>query len=210
LAIIIKSLRKTSVRDQPAIYEALMTSTERQLHKLFHIVDRVLESAWVTDAPLRMKQHEMNSLVRQIAGDFPTEAHSLVMKIPHDPVWIQTDEYVLASIIHNILDNATKYSDAGTQIEVKTCVEKGQYVIAIKDDGKGIAAAEQMKIFGKFYRVTEKNLHTVKGIGLGLYLCKVNTKKLNGSLSVLSEPLKGSTFTIRLTLDEKPDTHSGR
>lgn len=200
LAIIIKSLRKASVAEQPAVINELMTSMERQHGKLCHIVDRVLESAWVTDAPLRIKPHEMNSLVRQVTADFPMENHPLVLDIALNPVWINMDEYVLASIIHNILDNAVKYSDAGTQVEVKTWQEKGQYVIAIKDRGKGIAVSEQLKVFDKFYRVAEKNLHTVKGIGLGLYLCMVNAKRLNGSLSVESELLKGSTFTIRFAL----------
>jgi two-component system, OmpR family, phosphate regulon sensor histidine kinase PhoR len=200
LSIIIKSLRKTFVREQPAMYDELMISLERQQSKLSHIVDRVLESAWATDVPLRMKQHEMNSLVRQIATNFPMETHSLMMDIPNGAVLIGTDEYVLTSIIYNMLDNAVKYSNTGTQVEVKTYVKKDQYLIAIKDHGKGIAVSEQSKIFGKFYRVTESNLHSVKGIGLGLYLCQVNTKRLNGSLSVESEPMKGSTFIMRLPL----------
>lgn len=201
LGIIVKSLRKKSVREQPAIYEDMMISLERQHHKLTHIVDRVLESARVTDAPLHLKEYEMNSLVRQIATDFPMGTHSLVLSIPHVPVWISTDEYVLTSIVHNILDNAIKYSASGAPVEIKTCVEEEQYVIAIQDHGLGIAVSEQMKIFAKFYRVTEKDLHTVKGLGLGLYLCQVNTKRLNGSLSVKSEPLKGSTFTIRIPIE---------
>ena len=61
--------------------------------------------------------------------------------------------------------------------------------------------AATLHIFDKFYRVTEKNLHTVKGLGLGLYLCQVNTKRLGGSLSVKSEPLKGSTFTLRIPIE---------
>lgn len=199
LAIIIKSLRKNSVREQPAMYEELMVSLERQQHKLSHIVDRVLESAWTTDAPRRIERYEMNSLVRKIVTDFPMETHSLILNIPHDPIWINTDEYTLTGIIHNLLDNAVKYSDAGKQVEVKSYAEKDRYMIAIRDQGKGIARSEQTKIFGKFYRVAEKNLHTVKGMGLGLYLCQVNAKRLNGSLSIESEPLKGSTFTISLT-----------
>lgn len=200
LSIIIKTLRKVSIREQPSLYNELLISLERQQSKLSHIVDRVLESAWATDVPLRMKQHEMNSLMRQIATDFPMETHSLVLDIPQDAVLIDTDEYLLTSSIHNMLDNAVKYSKPGTPVEVKTYVKKDQYVIAIKDYGKGINGSEQSKIFGKFYRVSERNLHSVKGIGLGLYLCKVKMKRLNGSLSVESEPMKGSTFKIYLPL----------
>lgn len=199
LAIIIKTLRKTISHERFEVHHDLITSLERQHHKLLHIVDRVLESAWVADAPLQMKACEMNSLVRQTATDFPMETHSLKLNIPQDEVWMNTDEYVLTSIIHNLLDNGAKYSDAGTQLVVQTRLDKDCYLITIQDHGKGIARSEHEKIFSKFYRIAEKDLHTVKGVGLGLYLCMIHTKRLNGTLSVASEPSKGSTFTLSFT-----------
>lgn len=201
LGIIIKSLRNPMVYERPAMLEELISTLERQQQKLSRTVERVSESAWITTAPLRMNQYEANSLVKQLVADFPMDAHILVLDIGHDkPVWMNTDEYILGNILYNILDNAAKYSPEESRIEVKTRVDENRFIISVTDHGKGIAASEQSMIFNKFYRVGERNLHHVKGMGLGLYLCQLYAGRLNGSLSVKSKLSKGSTFTLQLPI----------
>jgi signal transduction histidine kinase len=77
------------------------------------------------------------------------------------------------------------------------------YVISIKDEGIGIAKSNFKSIFEKFYRVTEdKNIHTNKGLGLGLYLSSKNINELGGVINLESEIGKGSTFFIKIPVNE--------
>lgn len=104
-------------------------------------------------------------------------------------------------VIKNILENAIKYVlDAPPQIEIQT-ENKGKYiVISVKDNGIGMTQLQQKKIFNKLYRVQFGNIHNVKGFGLGLYIAKAIIKSHNGKITVESEPNKGSTFKIYLSI----------
>ena len=75
------------------------------------------------------------------------------------------------------------------------------HVIAISDNGIGISKKNKKLIFGKFYRVSEKNKHTYKGLGLGLYYCNQIVKAHHGTLDVESKVKEGSTFYIKIPLD---------
>ncbi len=94
----------------------------------------------------------------------------------------------------NLLSNAIKYSPNGGMIEV-ALVSRGDTVeVSVTDQGPGIAAEHQSRIFDRFYRV-ENNTHTIKGTGLGLHLVKTAVEKHHGGgVFVKSEPGRGSTF----------------
>ncbi|MDE5711302.1 MAG: sensor histidine kinase, partial [Bacteroides sp.] len=104
-------------------------------------------------------------------------------------------------ILSNLIDNAIKYSpeEADIEIHCRTIGEgkkEAQTEISVRDHGIGIAPDRQKHIFDKFYRVPTGNLHNVKGYGLGLFYAKSMTEKHGGTLSVKSEPGRGSTFSI--------------
>jgi len=74
------------------------------------------------------------------------------------------------------------------------------YRIDIIDSGQGIAKEYQKRLFEKFYRGSEKNQHTVKGLGLGLYLSRKELRSIGGNLELTSSNDTGSRFTIYLLL----------
>ena len=115
---------------------------------------------------------------------------------------LTADRTHFSNIISNLIDNAIKYSPEAADVNIRcrqtASAGQGEFVeIAISDRGTGIAPEKQSHIFDKFYRVPTGNLHNVKGYGLGLFYVKTMTEKHGGSVTVKSEPGKGSTFTLR-------------
>lgn len=110
------------------------------------------------------------------------------------------DSTHLSDIIRNLLDNAIKYSPDVPDITIET-KNDGKYIyIAVKDKGRGMTREQASMVFERFYRVPTGNRHDVKGFGLGLSYVKAMVEAHEGTISVDSEPQKGSTFTLTLPL----------
>jgi two-component system phosphate regulon sensor histidine kinase PhoR len=109
-----------------------------------------------------------------------------------------TDKTHFSNVIYNLLDNANKYSPDKPEITVITVSKTNGVVISVEDKGIGMTRAVQGKIFERFYRQTSGNIHNVKGFGLGLSYAKAVVEANRGSISVQSEPGKGSKFDLFL------------
>jgi signal transduction histidine kinase len=104
-------------------------------------------------------------------------------------------------MLSNLIDNAVKYTDtAEVQITVKALEKKNETIVSVTDKGVGISESNQKQVFDKFYRVPQGNLHNVKGYGLGLYYIKDIMARQGGSVSLESQPGKGSTFTLHFII----------
>jgi PAS domain S-box-containing protein len=108
------------------------------------------------------------------------------------------DEDKLRQVLVNLVDNAVKYSPDGGRIEIRLRGDDGYCLIDVADEGLGIPADEHERIFEKFYRLDPQQTHGVGGSGLGLYICRELVERMNGRLTVESEPGRGSTFTVEL------------
>ena len=115
------------------------------------------------------------------------------------PYLIRAEKFHLENVIENLLENAKKYADDPV-IALKTYIKRNKLFIAVSDNGQGIAKEDQKKIFRKYYRVKNGNIHKVKGYGLGLAYVQKIVKMHRGTISVDSEPGKGTTFTIALKM----------
>lgn len=112
----------------------------------------------------------------------------------NDQIW--GDPTHISNMIHNLLDNANKYSPEKPEIVVKTRNISQGIEIEISDNGIGISKEQRKLIFDKFYRVHTGNLHDVKGFGLGLSYVKAMVTAHKGYVDVKSEIGKGSSFTL--------------
>jgi len=109
---------------------------------------------------------------------------------------VQGDVGTLVQALVNLLNNAVKYSRSGTTVRVTATEEQGQVAIAVADAGIGIAAEDLPRVFEDFYRAASAAGEA--GCGLGLPLSRRIIEAHGGTISVTSEPGKGSTFVIRL------------
>lgn len=107
---------------------------------------------------------------------------------------VRGDPVRLHQVLANLIDNAVKYSPAGSTVEVRASAESGQARVEVVDAGAGIAAEDQEVIFEKFGRATG----TTAGSGLGLYIARAIAEAHDGALEVSSAVGEGSTFTLRL------------
>lgn len=115
---------------------------------------------------------------------------------------ILADEEAVAEALHNLIDNAVKYSGERKRIRITTAAAEASMRISVEDHGIGIAQEHHKKIFEKFYRVSQGLVHTAKGSGLGLALVHHIVQAHHGTITIHSEPGKGSTFTISLPLTQ--------
>ena len=116
---------------------------------------------------------------------------------------VVTDPERLRRILENLVDNAVKYTPGGGQVQITTLPgPAGSARVEIADNGPGIAPEHQARIFERFYRVDKARSRELGGTGLGLSIVRHLAEGMGASVSVESEPGKGSKFTV--TLPGKP------
>ena len=109
---------------------------------------------------------------------------------------MSADRLAIHHCLHNLLENAAKYSPPGSPIRVTCAPLNGCHTIEVSDQGIGIAPAEQGRIFEKFYRAREASTLGVQGVGIGLALVKHMMESHHGSVDVRSTPGHGSQFRL--------------
>jgi signal transduction histidine kinase len=112
---------------------------------------------------------------------------------------VRGDAERLRQVLTNLIDNAIKYSPAGGEVEVRAYPENGRVLVDVRDEGPGIAKADQKLIFEKFGRVTGTD-GMRPGTGLGLFIARSIAEAHGGALEVQSAPEQGATFTLELPL----------
>ncbi len=118
---------------------------------------------------------------------------------------VKVDRSALIQAITNLIDNAIKYSTETKEAHIRVFIEDRNLIIAVKDFGIGIKKEEIDKVFERFYRGGDELTRTVKGSGLGLTLVKQIVEAHHGSVSVVSEPGCGSTFSLKLPVQWEKD-----
>lgn len=113
------------------------------------------------------------------------------------------DEEHLTNLVHNLLDNAIKYSSGSPEIIISTSEDPRGIKISVEDNGIGMSKSVQSKIFERFYRQSSGNIHDVKGFGLGLNYVRAIIDAHHGDITVSSEPGKGSRFDIFLPFNRE-------
>ena len=113
---------------------------------------------------------------------------------------IAADAQALTTALVNLLDNAIKYSPADSRIEIRASMDGGDVTFAVIDNGIGVAAGQQRRIFRRFYRVDQDLSRHTSGVGLGLSIVESIVRGHGGTVNVASAPGQGSTFTIRVPI----------
>lgn len=184
--------------------QSFIKMIEAENKRLSVLVDNVLKSAVWDSAEFRLKKTEfyLSDVVKEVAKSFIIQVEKrkgdLITDFQLQNDRICADKIHIANVIFNLLDNANKYSEENPKIKVKLKNVQDQIQLEIIDNGIGISAEDQKKIFDKFYRVPTGDLHNVKGFGLGLNYVKSIIEKHNGTILIHSQVGSGTTCRIRI------------
>ncbi|NIP80858.1 MAG: hypothetical protein GWM90_17230 [Gemmatimonadetes bacterium] len=141
------------------------------------------------------------SLVRDVTVMMQQEVENaglaLDVRLPDDPVTLETDAGKVRQILLNLLSNAVKFTDEGG-VTVRLDVDGEKARIAVGDSGIGIALADRDRIFDAFTQVDQSMTRQAGGSGLGLPVSRRLARLLGGELTLESRPSEGSTFTLEL------------
>lgn len=197
---------KDCIKD--ADLQEMITSSERQIKNLANTIKTILITSKASESKLVIHKESVDIIElaqqaqEQIDINYANKAHTIAV-IDHraQNTSVCADKYLIGNVIHNLMENAVKYSDKEATIEVNISQDERFIIISVTDHGVGIAKKYQKKIFEQFYRIPAT--HHKSGYGIGLAMVKYAVKAHGGTIKVESELGKGSIFTFTIPLHSK-------
>lgn len=188
--------------------QEMISSSERQIKNLANTIKTILITSKASESKLVIHQESVDIIElaqqaqEQIDINYANKAHTIAV-IDHrtQNTSVCADKYLIGNVIHNLMENAVKYSDKEATIEVNISQDERFTIISVTDHGVGIAKKYQKKIFEQFYRIPAT--HHKSGYGIGLAMVKYAVKAHGGTIKVESELGKGSIFTFTIPLHSK-------
>jgi two-component system phosphate regulon sensor histidine kinase PhoR len=201
------SINNPKVMSKPHLIERYANIIKEENSRMLNQVEKVLNIARLDkeDFQLKIIELDVNAIVASVVEMTELKIQNrdgkLTKNLNAKNSLFNGDETHISNILHNLLDNANKYSAEKPIINVSTVDEKGGIKIIIEDQGIGMSKDDIKRIFEKFYRVSTGNLHNVKGFGLGLSYVKAIVDAHKGRIEVSSEINSGSKFSIFIPSD---------
>jgi len=191
------------IDELPPRHRETVEIMRRESARLTELVRKILNVSTLDAGRLRIRPGPvaLPPLLRRLVHDHRQRAFRCELQLEADPglPFVLADEDYLVEVVHNLLDNAIKYSPNGGVIRVKAwLVDPDTVAVSVSDQGIGIPKELQDRIFEKFYRVDARENKEVYGHGLGLYFARKLIEAHGGQIRVESERGKGSTFTFTL------------
>jgi len=193
-----------AARLSPEETRQLLQDAAWEADSLSHLLGNLLElsraqaNRLLLETELISIKSVVQEAVSKIEQQFPT--HRLLIGLPKQLPPVEADQLRVERILHNLLENAAKYSPQGSKIRVFAKLEKDHLIIGVADQGAGISLHDQAKIFQPFQRLEDSRLKGVKGAGLGLLVCQRLVEAHGGRIWVESKTGRGSTFSFTLPL----------
>jgi len=171
--------------------------------RMAHLVDNLLDLGRIeAGIGLNLEAVRIQAVIGEVVDSFRPHAANkqiaLEADVPDDLASIEADPTLLRQAIANLVDNALKYTPQGGRVSVRARQQDGRQLVSVQDSGLGIAPADQVRLFEKFFRAKRKEALREKGSGLGLAIVKSIAEQHGGRVSVESRLGVGSTFTLDL------------
>jgi two-component system sensor histidine kinase QseC len=186
---------------ESAVYRAAMSECLTICRQMHAMVDNLLSLARAEAGQLEVAWEPvpLEEALRECWGPLAPQAEARGLRVEWgvDPdAALHTDRESLRLILHNILENAVSYADAGGYVRIESSSEDGRTVLTVANSGSTLTPGQATHVFERFWRGDAARSGTGIHCGLGLALCEKLVKLLGGSISV--ESVAGGTFTVRL------------
>jgi two-component system sensor histidine kinase VicK len=174
-----------------------LARADAQAKKMTSMIYDFLSLARLEEGKIRInkEEFELHGLIEEIASDaqFLTSIHN-VKVIDCKDIRLNADRDKIGQVLINLLSNAIKYSPKGGTITIGCTKYDNNLKIYVSDEGVGISANDQKRLFDKFYRVKDEKIKTISGFGIGLYLVAEILRYHDAEIKVESTEDVGSTF----------------
>jgi signal transduction histidine kinase len=199
--------RVTTEERRQQYYERITRESDR----LSRLVENLLDLARMEDGrkPYHFARLEPSPWLRAVVDEAQShvgESKAIIATIPDALPSVVADHEALGCALHNLIDNAVKYSPDSDAVWIEADADSHHVTIRVRDRGVGISSHDRTRVFDKFYRSSDSITREVKGAGLGLSLVQHIVTAHGGRVECDSRPGEGTTFSIRL---ESHGSHPG-
>ncbi len=180
--------------------DELLQKTLLENQRLEEIVEAILISARLENRSFQIHKEtiDLNLEIEKILQHFKTKVNKDIFFLQAaENLSLQSDLFMIRTILMNLIENAIKYAGTENPIEVQISKDEQGIKIAVKDQGPGIPVDKQKIIFQKFVRLQNEETRSNKGTGLGLFIVKEFTNLCGGTINFLPNKEKGSIFELR-------------
>ncbi len=186
--------------------KSLLRDIVKESERLSELVENVLASTRMEDGEFKLRlSDELIGDIADAAVNYcskRTEGRSLSLVSDEGMCFVSADAKLIVQVIVNLIDNAIKYTPAGSHIEVRVEDVGNNVRVSVADDGYGVAEEDKPHIFEKFFRGTNGISDSRRSLGLGLYLCKAIIEAHGGAIRLEDNVPHGAKFVFELAKKE--------
>jgi len=200
------SLADGEAQLEPGARRALgrdILDASRRMHEL---MNKVLEMARLQSGKIELKVewYPLEELIGSVLGHLRERLkdHTVVVELPEDAPWILADGSLIEQVLANLIENAVKYTTAGTRITISARREADALAVEVADQGPGLPAGTEERVFEKFYQAQREGAGG--GMGLGLTICRTIVEAHGGNIQAASRAGGGASFVFSLPVQGEP------
>jgi two-component system sensor histidine kinase KdpD len=200
------SLAERGEQLSPAERAALARSIYGQSRQMGELVAKVLDMTRLEAGGIALARdwHALGEIVGAVLRRFAERlaAHPVRVELPADLPLARVDATLIEQVLANLLENAAKYTPAGTPILIRAAAAGGEALVSVEDEGPGLPPGDPEQLFAKFERGTAEG--AISGVGLGLAICRAIVRLHGGRIWAERRPQGGAAFRFTLPLEEAP------
>ena len=183
----------------------LLQSVYDEVERLNRLVNNLLDMMRLESGAVLVKKewHLLEEVVGTALGHMEKrlQGRPVAVELPTDLPLVQLDAVMIEQVLINLIENSVKYTPPGSPIEISAAQQNGVVRVEVADRGPGVAAGDEQRVFEKFYRGHDA---TIRGVGLGLAICRAIIEAHGGKILAWNRPEGGAVFRFTLPATERP------